>query len=76
MIPPEPFDLPVFSNLHFILVSVHFLIFEILLTNGYATWSTSCICESILTFGNKLMTFVLPQDGSSIITSGGEESTN
>ena len=74
MISPNLFGLPIFSNLNFVFELS--LVLEVFLCSWHATPFAICVVEEILTLGNVFMTFVLPEDRSSIISATSKESAN
>lgn len=74
MISPYFLSLPVFSNFNFIFNLI------LILKVFFSSWHTFSIAirviKYVLTFGDKLMTFVLPQYCSSVIPSACKERAN
>ena len=71
MVAPDFLSLPVFSDFDFILDLG--LIFEIVLGGRHAVATSVGIVEDVLAFGHELVSFVLPENSSSVVTSARKE---
>lgn len=74
MISPNLFGLPIFSNFNFIFEFS--LIFEIFFRCRQAISATIRIVEDVLATRHKLVTFVLPENSSAIVTTTREKSAD
>ena len=76
MTAPNFLGLPVFPHFYFVLELTCRLFLEVLLCRRHSISLAVGVVEDILASANELVAFVLPEYGSAIVTSTGEESAD